>query len=144
MPFLKLCISFSHENYIKWFLYSGRCVLAATCEYFRTNFRFSQACESSSSIDLNHLGCNDEVVKSVICSFYTNRINLEVSFTDLLKINCTLDFAYKNDFWEYCTFVLFTMNPFTKSTLCTYFWGYHHQIHIGQIWGHPKGRSITL
>ncbi|XP_005094442.1 uncharacterized protein LOC101852911 [Aplysia californica] len=56
-----------------------KCILAASCEYFRTSFRFSQSSEASSSIDLSHLGCSMSVVKNIIQSFYKNEIELEES-----------------------------------------------------------------
>ena len=59
--------------------------MAASSEYFRAAFRFGSATshtrsslpeDQTSSLDLTHLGCQHEVLKNVIRSFYTNEIDL--------------------------------------------------------------------
>ncbi|XP_059164390.1 uncharacterized protein LOC131947262 [Physella acuta] len=59
-----------------------KCVLASTCEYFNTSFQFNKSSETLNHIDLTHLGCEAKYVQMVIRSFYTNDIDLDLSYID--------------------------------------------------------------
>ncbi|KAH9515523.1 hypothetical protein Btru_011333 [Bulinus truncatus] len=64
-----------------------KCVLAACCEYFQTNFNFPCTSKCLKKTDLTHVGCDPKYVEMVIRSFYTNEIDLELNFLEsVLKL----------------------------------------------------------
>ncbi|CAG5134456.1 unnamed protein product [Candidula unifasciata] len=64
-----------------------KCVLAATCEYFKTSFGFSDLSQSLTKADFTHVGCDVRALEKVIHSLYTNEIDLDPDWLEgLLRL----------------------------------------------------------
>lgn len=75
---MSTCVISSHCIMVQCF----RCVLAATCDYFKTSFSFSDFSQSLSRVDLTDVGSDVKAVKRVIQSLYTNEIDLEPNYVE--------------------------------------------------------------